>query len=137
MKNKLNCVLLIDDDEATNYFNHIIIKETGCTNHVQVACGAKEALTYLDRSTVFGDCPAPDLIFLDINMPGMNGWEFLAMYKGLNTGQKTKIVMLSASINPDDEAKAHTYPEIAGFAGKPCTNEMIDKILSSHFPEYA
>jgi CheY-like chemotaxis protein len=139
MKNKLNCVMLIDDDEATNFLHQIVVKETGCTHHVKTACGAKEALNYLNHSSQHEstDCPVPDLIFLDLNMPGMNGWEFLAMYGGLDTGQKKKpkIVMLTTSLDPDDVVRANTYPEVAAFEGKPCTNEMIDKILVKYFPD--
>ena len=80
MKPKLNCVLLIDDDEATNFFTSFIIEETDCAQHIKIVEGGQAALDYLQTSTEQGcdsfSYPCPDLILLDINMPGMNGWEF-------------------------------------------------------------
>jgi CheY-like chemotaxis protein len=138
MKSKLNSVLLIDDDEPTNFYTQLIIEESGCADHVQVAQGGREALNYLSKTqpqsgeTSF---PRPDLIFLDINMPAMDGWEFLDEYKKLQKERQGKIivVMLTTSLNPDDRAKANDMPEIAGFESKPLTEEKLNKILKEHF----
>ena len=78
MKQKLNCILVIDDDEPTNFFTRMIIEESNCTTHVKVVESAQEALDYLSKSRTPGrneaQYPSPDLILLDINMPAMNGW---------------------------------------------------------------
>ena len=140
MKKKLGCVLLIDDDEPTNYYNSLIIEETGCTDHVQVEQSGLKALEYLTNSE---DCPEtgsgspyPDLIFLDINMPAMNGWEFLDKYRAIKKeNDKTVLVMLTTSLFSEDVLKAKEIPEISGFESKPLTHEVIDKIIKKFFAD--
>jgi len=139
MKQKLNCIMLIDDDEPTNFVSTIYIEEAQCTNHIQITESGQKALNYLTGSGEFAsdnsNFPCPDLIFLDINMPAMNGWEFLDKYKELRGEQHGKviIIMLTTSLNPDDNIRAGKIPEISGFAIKPLTLELIDKVLREHF----
>jgi CheY-like chemotaxis protein len=139
MKPKLNCILVIDDDEPTNFFTRIILEEADCSNHIKTVQSGQEALDYLAQSekadadpNLF---PSPDLIFLDINMPAMNGWEFLEEYKKLNIEPQHKIimVMLTTSLFPEDKAKAARSPEISGFENKPLTLEKFEKILKTYF----
>ena len=72
MRTNPACVMLIDDDDDDNFFHSLVLNEMHATEHIEVAENAFKALDYL-RETF----PPPDLIFLDINMPKMNGWEFL------------------------------------------------------------
>jgi CheY-like chemotaxis protein len=141
MKPKLNSVLLIDDDEPTNFYTQLIVEESGCTDHIKVAQGGREALEYLSNSTNASadvSCPCPDLIFLDINMPAMDGWEFLDHYKKMNKDRHAKVivVMLTTSLNPDDKQKAIEMPEISAFESKPLTEEKLDRILREHFSSH-
>lgn len=134
------CILFIDDDEPTNFLNKLLVEEMGCAHHVQVVYSGEEALEYLTGTGAFSngiDHPRPDLIFLDINMPGMDGWEFLQHYKKLPPTQKANIVMvmLTTSLNPDDELAAQQNVEISGFENKPLQPEVIQKIISRFFPE--
>src|SRR5215831_9893611 len=98
MKKKLSCILLIDDDEPTNFLNKLTITENGYADYVQVVPGGQEALDYLTNSGPFNttedDFPRPELIFLDINMPSMDGWEFLEHYKKLKQSEIEKIIMV-------------------------------------------
>ena len=142
MKKKLTCVLFIDDDEPTNFLNKMITEEAMCAEHVQVVQSGQEALNYLSGSGHFkygnGIYPKPELIFLDINMPAMDGWEFLDRYQELPEIQKenTVMVMLTTSLNPDDEKTAQKYPCIAGFEHKPFTMEILLKILKQNFSNH-
>lgn len=142
MKQKLMCILFIDDDEPTNFLNKMLVEEMRCANHVQIVHSGREALDYLTGSGNFATNnhhPRPDLIFLDINMPGMDGWEFLEHYKNLPSNQKANIVMvmLTTSLNPDDQLAAQQNAEISGFENKPLQPDVIQKILNQFFPEVA
>ncbi|MET0637882.1 MAG: response regulator [Chitinophagaceae bacterium] len=141
MKQKLNCVLLIDDDEPTNFLSQMIIEEADCAGHIQIATSGVQALRYLNNRRGFSEVdtyPSPDLIFLDINMPAMNGWEFLKEYNRMEKEQQGNIViiMLTTSLNPDDESKAKITPHIDGFESKPLTEAKLEAILKKYFREH-
>lgn len=138
MKKKLSCVLLIDDDEPTNFLNRATLEEAGCAEHIEVTQSGQEALDYLERTGENGPCALPNLIFLDINMPAMDGWEFLSRYNELKKTQRAEVVvvMLTTSLNPEDEIKARGMPTISGFRCKPLSRSMLDSLLRVYFPDY-
>ena len=139
MKNKINCILLIDDDEPTNFLSQMIIEEADCAADIQIAYSGDQAIDYLtsQRISTSGQntYPRPDLIFLDINMPAMNGWEFLQKYNSLEKEHKGNIViiMLTTSINPDDKLRSKDFPDISGFENKPLTPELIERVMNTYF----
>ncbi len=139
MKNKFISVLLIDDDAPTNYLNSLLIEESGCAKNIKVITGGKDALQYLlsgGYDPLLGTIDFPDLIFLDINMPAMNGWEFLSLYNQKIQLQPPNMVliMLSASLNSEDKNRAKALPIISGFETKPLTKEKIFDIMEKYFP---
>ena len=91
MSKKLNCIVLIDDDEPTNFLHQLIIERYECTEQVIVFQHAREALRYISELRE-GSYLQPDLILLDINMPEMNGWEFMDAYAQLPAEQRGHIV---------------------------------------------
>ena len=140
MRSKLGCILLIDDDEPTNFLNQMTLEQAGCARHIQIVQSGQEALDYLMHKGKYSNgMPHPDLIFLDINMPAMDGWEFLERYRQLQPEQKASIVMimLTTSLNPDDEAKAREIPEIKGFEHKPLRAHRLTTLLKTCFPDRA
>ena len=142
MKKKLNCILLIEDNEFTNIFNQKLIKNLDITEQVCVTESGKEGLDFLLNKGKFEGngmiCPNPDIIFLDINMPGMNGWEFIEEFKEIKKGKpiSSKIVMLTTSPNPDDEQKAKLITEIIAFKRKPLTKVIVNEIIMEYFPDF-
>ena len=95
-----------------------------------------EALDFLTQMQK-GVYPQPELIFLDINMPRMNGWEFMNAYNQLEVAQKGKIVviMLTTSLMASDKNKAREL-EVPAYKIKPLTDEMLRELLEEHFPDY-
>ena len=134
---KLNEILLIDDNEADNFLHEMVIKDTNCCEKVVIMESAIDALAYLKSVDTLGKHPQPDLIFLDINMPAMNGWEFLDEYEKLADNQKGKIVviMLTTSLNPKDLEKSKEIGYVGDFKNKPLTQETLSVILENYFPE--
>lgn len=137
MKRKLNSIVLIDDDEATNFIHKIVIKKADVAEQIIAYQSAKEALSYLTSPLETGNYPQPDLILLDINMPVMNGWEFLEEYNKLSKEQQAKIViiMLTTSENPHDKEKAMGYSIVNGFNNKPLTMDMLRNMYSQYFSD--
>jgi CheY-like chemotaxis protein len=134
MKRKLNCVLLIDDDEPTNYLNELIIQEADVAESIVSVQSAKQGLELLQRQDNASHLN-PDLIFLDINMPAMNGWEFIDHYKRMSLIHNRKvIVMLTASINQDDQIRAMSISEISDFMNKPLSQILLEELIKKHFP---
>ncbi len=134
----LDCIVLVDDDKITNFINKKIIKRADLDVDIKVNYNGLEAINYLKKlsnSSIKGNSPRPGIIFLDINMPGMSGWDFIDEYKKLPVKQKEKIMiaMLTTSINPDDEEVANTTPEINIYLRKPLTVKKLEKTIETYF----
>ncbi|GGK78087.1 response regulator [Rufibacter glacialis] len=99
---KLKSILLIEDDEITNFLNQTVIEETGIAEEVIVALNGMEGLSYLQG--LQSPEAFPSLILLDINMPVLDGFSFIEEYKRLPLVEETstKIVVLSTSGNASD-----------------------------------
>ncbi len=128
--------MLVDDNRDDNYYHERIIKKSNAANKVVIKESGLEALHYL-KSAGGTENPRPDLIFLDINMPGMNGWEFLEEFRKLDKNLQSKmvVIMLTTSVNPEDEAMAMTYDLLADFKTKPLTKEMLEDVLTKFYDE--
>jgi CheY-like chemotaxis protein len=141
MRPKLKCILVIDDDEPTNFFSQMILEDLNCDEHIKTVQSGQEALEYLGKSEMPGadrdHYPSPDLVFLDINMPAMNGWEFLEEYKKMTVKHRIIMVMLTTSLFPEDRSRAEAMPEISGFENKPLTVEKVESVLDKYFQDVA
>ncbi|HSZ72257.1 MAG TPA: response regulator [Cytophagaceae bacterium] len=135
MKKKLNCVLLVDDDNVTNFLHSKVIEKAGVADRIEVKLNGQEAIDFLTHQNNTHEAIIPSLILLDINMPIMDGWEFLEAYRDqkMLANSKTNIVMLTTSSNPDDKQRAENIPFISAFKNKPLTLEMLDEILQEYF----
>jgi len=125
-------IILIDDDEPTNFLNEIIIRDMNVSHTILSFESAKLALHYFLNNS--GEEEAADLILLDLNMPAMNGWEFLNKYSDLPAEKKAKVIVtLTTSFNPDDELRSKNSPDVNEFLKKPLTEQALNMIISKYF----
>lgn len=136
MKTKLKHILLVDDDDACNFFHTHLIEKMELAEEVKAVSNGAEALDYL-RTVIDGHYPRPDVIFLDINMPKMNGWDFLEEYEKLEEQQKAQmiLIMLSTSFNSEDRDRALANVNVKDFANKYLNKDSLYQLLRKHFPE--
>jgi len=135
---KINCIMLVDDNPADNEYHSIVISTAGVCDQIKIAYDGVEAISYLIKAgdqNQGEDFPRPDIIYLDINMPRMNGFEFLNEYSKLDENLKSKvmIIMLTTSLNPDDHTRALTYKEVAEFENKPLSVSMVKQVVEKYF----
>jgi CheY-like chemotaxis protein len=121
-------VLLVDDDEINNFISIKLIKKALLNTEIMACLNGKFAIDQLFEIQRKDPSKLPDYILLDINMPIMNGWEFLDEYKRLNIDPsgKTKIYIISSSVFSNDINKARSYPLVKDFISKPLN---VDKIV--------
>lgn len=123
-------VLIVDDDPILIMVCGRLMKITGFSEEVVSAREGREALQVLEN--IYSNTPdkLPEVILLDINMPVMNGWEFLEDFKRLAAlfPKEVPVFMLSSTIDQADFDKAKTYPVIKGFYSKPLTKENLEEI---------
>lgn len=124
---QFKCVLLVDDDVVSNFLNKEILSSIGITNEFHVVTNGEEAINFINNN-VGSDCP--DLIFLDINMPVMDGFQFLEEFEQFPNQQREriKIVMLTSSSNKKDIERAYQFP-ILGYLNKPLTIADVKSVL--------
>ena len=129
-------VLCVDDDSISLTISQLLLKRTGFAADVDTAIDGSDALDYFEKLFAANSSPAeaaPELILLDINMPVMNGWDFLQEYMPIYASRlpATKIVILSSTIDPEDFALAKQYPVVIQFISKPLSIENLDELNSN------
>lgn len=130
---QLDCIILVDDDEVTNYVHESVIENAGVAKEVLVAEDGRKALNLL-QELENNTTSCPNLIFLDINMPVMNGFEFLDAYQKMKSQLKQPviIVMLTSSLNPKDVVRAQAAGA-TDFLDKPLTTDKLNNVLNKYF----
>jgi CheY-like chemotaxis protein len=131
---KLNHILLVDDDNINNFINEKLLKKLDCAHKTSIATNGEEAILLLNN--ICKDNLCPELILLDINMPVMDGFEFLERYKELNFPNKQSIiiVMLTTSTNPNDTDRLNKTGA-AGYISKPLTEQKLTEVIVKYFGE--
>lgn len=130
MTKKINTILLIDDDLTINYLHNRLIEKSAIAEHIIVAKNGIEGITAFLELNERLHKTEPVVLFLDLNMPIMNGWEFLEkLSKAQNEiTLQYKIFILSSTINPDDKKKAKSHALVSGFLSKPLTKEHLEHL---------
>lgn len=120
------CILMVDDSTPDLVLHRIAFEEAGYPVDLKSYQKAADALRDIEAGTL-----QPDLILLDINMPGMDGWEFAEAYNQLPRSQRTGtiVMMLTTSLNPGDKSRAEQCGVIENFYNKPLTADMVEAML--------
>lgn len=125
-------VMLIDDSEIDNFINQKMIEGCNIAERIYIHTSSKSALEFLKNLERTPDCPPhliPQIIFLDINMPIMDGFQFLDEFDKLSEiFKKVKVVMLTTSINPFDIERSTQNKYIVKYINKPLTQEILSSL---------
>ncbi|MGD1843281.1 MAG: response regulator [Thermonemataceae bacterium] len=131
---KYRTVMLIDDNEIDNLINQKIIEASSICENIFTHTGGKSAIEFLKNMEKIAPTTdnkgLPEIIFLDIDMPLMDGFQFLDEFENLSEETKghCKIVMLTSSINPQDMSKSKKYPFVKKYINKPLTQDNLKKL---------
>lgn len=120
-------ILIIDDEEDCNFVTKLVLKKAGYTGRVTCYTSAAEALDHMRRGS-----DLPDLMFVDINMPAVSGFEFLATCEAeaLLPNGLTSVVMFSSSNRPSDLERALSFRSVMGYVEKALSVESFERVLA-------
>ena len=123
----LNQILCIDDDPITLMLCKKVIAKSNFCHEIITSSNGEDALQHFTTMKENASITRPDLIFLDLNMPIMGGWEFLNFFKKTDFSEfKTiKVVVLSSTIDPEDLEKSKQYEMVIDFLPKPISTQML------------
>ena len=127
--------MLIDDDQATNYLTKYALDYFNYSNTLSIYDLAQNALNDLEDRLVH-QRDFPDIIFLDLHLPMVSGWDFLDYYEKFDHSTlniSPQIYILSTTINPKDLDKAESIKSVTKFYSKPLTQEIIKEIVTSPY----
>lgn len=130
---QLNNILLIEDDQITNFINQRLLKKVDASYKVTIAQNGLEGIQYI-KNCLANNISLPQLIFLDINMPVMNGFEFLEAFQRLLLDEKIVIIMLTTSSHIHDMGKLFASGN-SHIVSKPLTESKVISILEQYFDD--
>lgn len=130
---RFTCAMLIDDNEVDNMINQKLLENANFAKHIYTYTSGKGALEFfknIDRNPGFPEDLSPDIVFLDINMPIMNGFAFIDALNKLSdrVTSKLKILLLTQSASPQDIEQAKKSKIVVDYLVKPLNPAMIKEI---------
>ncbi|MEG9328289.1 response regulator [Salinimicrobium catena] len=125
MKNNSNQILIAEDDQVVARIQKFLLEKAVSLSPVMCKNG-REAFEFLQVNSEESD---KILVLLDLNMPEMNGWDFLEACKESSFAEKVHVVVLTSSLFWEDEEKAASYEQVIGYYTKPITPGMLQEIL--------
>lgn len=120
-------LLIVEDDQVFTWMQSKLVQKSSLHQGPLTFSNGKEALEYLDQHA--SDLPSM-LILLDINMPVLNGWQFLEELQNKPYASLIRVVMLTSSVEKSDKVKSATYPQVIGYYEKPLSMETCAEIKS-------
>ncbi|TAG31810.1 MAG: response regulator [Sphingobacteriia bacterium] len=134
----INKILCVDDDSISLTISKLLLKRNGFADEVITAVDGSDAIDYFKELFASSTNPiddAPTLILLDINMPVMNGWDFLEAYipEFASKLPNTRVIILSSTIDPEDFSRAKKFPVVAQFVSKPLSVENLAELKENDF----
>lgn len=133
----MKAIMLIDDDFSTNRFHQVVIESLQITKKIIFAKNGKQALNYLlndgEYANKIDEFVQPELIFIDLNMPVMDGFRFLDLYTKTDVFKKNKpkIIVLSTTLIPEEKEKIEANKNIYKFLNKPLTKSIIVDLIAT------
>ncbi|TVT37641.1 response regulator [Hymenobacter setariae] len=130
----LNHIVLVDDNETTSFLNNRLLGRLALAKKVSTFTRAEEASRFLWSDTQDTPAPAADLVFVDLKMPGMSGFDFLEQYNQLpaEVQERTVVAVLTTSMHAADTARVAQYPNVE-YLTKPLTEEKLQRLLAKRF----
>jgi len=128
----MELIMCIDDDPITLMLFKKVVQKASFSEEIITASNGQDAITQINtiNNDISNQKKKPQLIFLDLNMPVMGGWEFIDLFNSsysLNLNN-TKIIILTSTIDPEDIKKSKSYPNVIEFLPKPITIEMLNHL---------
>lgn len=125
---KFKLLMFIDDDHPTNVYHRIILDDSELCESHQFFLSPQEALDYLESLSSQADSVYPDIIFLDVNMPGMTGWDFMEQFQQFNIPHSPVVIMLTTSLYHRDVARGEENPHIYRILNKPLEIQHLQQL---------
>jgi CheY-like chemotaxis protein len=121
-------VIIVEDDIIFQVITKRMVMKMGLDDQPSIFANGLEALNFLERER---PDPKASLIFLDINMPVMSGWEFLDEISVREEFSTYPVIMATSSINDSDTEKAKEYAQIIAYLNKPLNQDELQSLVDS------
>mgnify|MGYP003133750666 FL=1 len=132
---RLNTILLVDDDDASNFLHSIFINKLDMDVNINSALNGQEALDFI-LGKGQEQLELPCMVMLDLRMPVMDGWQFMKAYEDMvpkKLKDQITIVLVTISDNKDDKERANTNKYVADYAQKPLSDDTFKALIQKHF----